>query len=283
MQKVAVAIIHGMGNQKDDYADKCISLIKENFTKKLTHLTEDVTSQLVIEPVFWAEVFEKREDCLFDKYFDKCFDNHELNYKELRKFVIQYLGDTIAYQPIKSKMQNYERVHQKIKTTLTTLSKKAGDQAPLCVISHSLGSAIASNFFYDLEDSNSGINECTPIEKGETLTLFYTLGTTLPLWSLRYHDFNEPINIPSKSIQNFHPNLKGEWVNFYDKDDILGYPLKTVNDSYKHAVDEDRGVSVGGLLTGWNPSCHNKYLTDIKVIERIVDGLIETWKHVNNI
>jgi len=33
----------------------------------------------------------------------------------------------------------------------------------------------------------------TPLERGETLTLLYTLGSPIAIWSLRYPDFGVPI------------------------------------------------------------------------------------------
>ena len=215
--------------------------------------------------------------------FKQTVVNNHLRYQDLRRFVIQYVGDVVAYQPVETAGHNYERVHEMIGESLYILAKDAGDDAPLCVISHSLGIVIASNYFYDLQVDKSDAIKLSPLEKGNTLTLFYTLGTTLPLWSLRYYNFNRPINIPSKELQNFHPGLKGEWINFYDKDDVLGYPLKDVSEHYNTAVDEDRKVNVGGLFTSWNPLCHINYFKDKDVVEPIVDGLVRTWRQINNI
>jgi len=281
MQKVATVIIHGIGEQNSNFAFETCKLINRKFEEKLYGLIDDPSSQLVIEPICWSKVFSYKEQLLFDDVLQD-----HLNYHKLRKFVIKYFGDAIAYQRVESAEQNYDMVHNEVSKALTALSEKAGKKAPLCVIAHSLGSTIASNYFYDLQfklnDVNWNINAHTPLERGETLTLFYTLGSTLPLWSLRYHHFSSPINIPSETLKEIHPNLDGEWVNFYDKDDILGYPLKAINDSYRKAVNEDKEVSVGGIM-GWTPTCHTKYLTDVNVIGRVVDGLVKTWKNVNDI
>ncbi|WP_066298654.1 chemotaxis protein [Bacillus sp. FJAT-29937] len=282
-KKLAVAIIHGMGNQKDGFAKNMIVMINQTFAKKLEDAVEDPASYLMFEPILWAPVFAGRQE----KLFERMVQENKLNYQGSRKFIVTYIGDVIAYQLVETAKQNYERVHEKIGEGLNSLSKKAGDQAPLCVISHSLGSVIASNYFYDLQfkqrDVACIVNETSPLEKGETLTLFYTMGTTLPLWSLRYYNFNRPINIPSKNLQKYYPSLKGEWINFYDKDDVLGFPLRSVDENYYHAVNEDREVNVGDLLTSWNPLSHTGYVKDMDVIEPIVDGLVRTWRQINNL
>ncbi|QUW23546.1 chemotaxis protein [Sporosarcina sp. Marseille-Q4063] len=277
-KKLAVAIIHGIGEQTEGYAEKTIALINKKFSEKLNRLVEDPSSYLIIQPIVWSQVFAERERDLFKK---TVLENH-LRYQDLRKFVIQYVGDVVAYQPVETAGHNYEKVHEMIGESLNLLANEAGDDAPLCVISHSLGSVIASNYVYDLQMKKGDARSLSPLEKGDTLTLFYTLGTTLPLWSLRYYNFNRPINIPSKELRNFYPGLKGEWINFYDKDDILGYPLKGVSENYNLAVDEDRKVNVGGLFTSWNPLCHKKYFKDKDVIDPIVDGLVRTWRQINN-
>ncbi|EJQ93789.1 chemotaxis protein (plasmid) [Bacillus mycoides] len=292
MTKIAVAIIHGIGEQKPEFADKMIALIKERFQQELIHFIDEPALELVFKPISWSELFAEREK----DFFQKIVLDENLYFNDLRRFVIHYLGDAIAYQPVETVKHNYERVHDKVKhnyervhdkvkQNLNELSKKAGETAPLCIISHSLGSVIASNYFYDLQFKNntqdSIIDKLSPLEEGETLTLFYTLGTTLPLWSLRYHDFNRPINIPSKKLDNFHPGLKGEWINFYDKDDILGYPLRGVDESYKDAVTEDKEINIGGLMTSWNPLSHLAYFIDNDVIDSIVESLVRTWKYIN--
>ncbi|CAM5220799.1 Chemotaxis protein OS=Ureibacillus acetophenoni OX=614649 GN=SAMN05877842_11043 PE=4 SV=1 [Ureibacillus acetophenoni] len=282
-KKVAVAIIHGMGNQKEGFANETMAKINKTFTEKMKHLVEDPASQLVIQPVLWATVFRDSEENLYNKLVR----DNRLHYQGLRCFLINYLGDAIAYQPVETAKHNYEKVHEKIGEGLNNLSKKAGDNAPLCVIAHSLGTVMAINYFYDLQfkrdEVTTIINNSSPLEKGDTLTLFYTMGTSLPLWSLRYTNFNRPIHIPSKNLQHYYPGLHGEWVNFYSKNDVLGFPLKPVNENYHAAIDEDREVRVGNILTSWNPFCHTAYLTDMRVIERIVEGLVRTWRQINNL
>lgn len=280
--KIAVAILHGMGSQKKSFAKKTIVKINSQFQKRMKELGEDPTEKLVIQPVLWAPVFESEEANLFQSTVRA----KKLHYQHLREFVIEYLGDAVAYQPVEELKQNYDKVHQRVGKELHTLSEKAGKQAPLCVLSHSLGAVIASNYFYDLqmklEDTTCVIDSLSPLERGDTLTLFYTMGTTLPIWYLRYDNFTRPINIPSENLEKHHANLKGEWINFYNKNDIFGLPLKPVNENYHAAVSEDREVNVGNLLTSWNPFSHNSYLTDKKVIQAVVEGLVRTWRAVND-
>ena len=55
---------------------------------------------------------------------------------------------------------------------------------------------------------------------------------------------------------------KAKWLNYYDPDDILGYPLKSINEPYDNTVSEDIPINVGGLFSSWNPLSHIEYWTD---------------------
>lgn len=281
-QKIAVAFLHGAGTPDEDFAKEMIRKIKKGFSSKLG--IDNAEDELVFEAVFWSAVFEEEEKLLLQRLQK----NTDLDYTRLRRFVVEFLADAVAYQPTKQGNQNYDQVNSFLAESIRKLKVKAGQNAPLCIVSHSLGSVVASNYFYDLqfERGNIGpktnnITSNTPIEQAETLALFYTIGSPLALWSMRFPDFGVPIHVPSPSINKIHPHIQGEWVNFYDKDDVLAFPLKGLNKHYQTTVTADIVVRAGGWLTGWTPLSHSKYNTDTEVIKPIVDGLIRTWEEVN--
>lgn len=276
-QKIAVIIVHGLGTQKKDYADKFMNKLRETFSGA-SGISDD---QLAMEAVHWADIFALREE----DFIRGSILPHRLRYRRLRQYVIHHLADAVAYQPVESEGQNYEAVHRTISEALHRLSLSAGPSAPLCVISHSLGSVIASNFFYDLQCSSRGhrlvIDPTSPLERGELLTMFYTLGTTLPLWSMRYRDFDKPIEVPALELKQYHEQLLGEWVNFYDRDDILAYPLKSINEAYDRTVRQDIQVNVGNWLTSWNPWSHSGYFDSPSILAYIASNLAITWRAAN--
>ncbi|UOR10547.1 chemotaxis protein [Halobacillus amylolyticus] len=281
-QKLAVAILHGAGTPEEHFAEKMIGKIYKNFAKKLK--IKNPEKELVFEPVYWSSIFEAGENRLWER-LQKGTD---LDYVRLRRFAVEFLADAVAYQPTSVADSNYDKVHALLAQSLNKLQEKTGPNAPLCVISHSLGSIVASNYFYDLQFKQENIGDHTRrstsntgLEQGKTLALFYTMGSPMALWSLRFIDFGFPIHVPSPSIKKYYSNLQGEWLNFYDKDDILAYPLKGLNDHYQTFVTKDIQVNAGGLLTSWTPFSHSKYDTDKDVITSIVDGLVRTWEEVN--
>lgn len=54
--------------------------------------------------------------------------------------------------------------------------------------------------------------------------------------------------MPSLKLRSHYPKLFGEWVNFYDQADVIGYPLKELNGDYRREVTSDRRVLAGARL-----------------------------------
>jgi len=284
--RIAVAVIHGIGIQGPDFAEPLIHELTDRFADAVDMTLEEARGALVFEAVHWAPVLQEAQTRLLERVQA----GHDLDYGGLRHFMVDFAGDAIAYQPAPKDRDVYDSVHTVLAESLRSLAHKAGPRAPLCVIAHSLGTIIASNYFYDLTQSrrpgmvSSAVREVkrsTPIENGETLTLLYTLGSPIAVWSLRYADFGLPISVPSPRLGDHHPGLEGEWVNYYDPDDVLGYPLRPLNDGYEEAVTEDVAVNVGGLLTSWNPASHTGYWTDNDVTKPIAGALAKLWQAVN--
>lgn len=280
-QKIAVAIIHGIGRTAVDFADGMMSDLRNRFVK-----AGAPADGLVMKPVFWSPVVQGEEDELSRR----TKAGGPTAWRRLREFMVSFAGDAIAYQPVPGDRSVYDRVHKEAAKIFRALSEEAGAKAPLCVIAHSLGTIVASNYIYDLQThprknliSDHVLAEMgqTPLEKGETLTMLYTLGSPIALWNLRYTDFGMPVRVPSPELAGHWPGLSGEWVNFYDKDDVIGYPLKSVNPAYGEAVTKDRAVEVGSFWTGWTPMSHVQYWADKKVTRPIARALADVWKTVN--
>jgi hypothetical protein len=283
MQKIAVAIVHGVGRQEPGFAGPMIQALRRRFGKAVPEAPPDA---LVFRPVYWAPVLEVEEGELWRRMKQ----GGAMDYLWLRRFMVYFAADAIAYQPMPGETSKYNAVHAVMAGALRELAAEAGATAPLCVIAHSLGTVIASNYFYDLQvfhrkplvpnEVVAGMGN-TPLEWGETLARFYTMGSPIAIWSLRYADFGVPVVVPSPGLPRHHPRLRGEWANYYDRDDVIGYPLRHLNGAYRETVAADREVSVGGLLAGWNPLCHEAYWTAGSVVGPVAEALAEAWRAVN--
>jgi hypothetical protein len=280
-QKIAVAIVHGVGKTEPGFADGMMKALRRRFADEGAS-----TDDLVMRPVHWSPVLQSLEDELAQRLKR----SGSLGYGRLRDFMMSFAGDAIAYQPGARERVIYDRVHAVMAESLRALAAEAGGTAPLAVIAHSLGTIIASNYFYDLQvraeknllsEPVLAAKGDTPLENGETFSLLYTLGSPLAVWSLRYKDFGAPLVVPSTGLARHWPGITGEWVNYYDKNDVIGYPLKSINPAYDAAVKADQPVSVGNFFTTLTPLCHTQYWTDRSVTSPIAQALAGLWRQAN--
>ena len=260
-KELGVLTVHGMGEQKKDYAN---SMIEELHDQIFGDSVSIENSDIAWEAGYWADDIQGDQDQLW-KTLSK---NPNMSCTKLRRFVVSALGDAVGYQRVSSpdggRKDYYEKFHQSINESLKNLRQKTGDDdKPLIVIAHSLGSVIMSNYIWDAQQ---GKVPGTAFERMETLAGFITFGSTIPLFALAYNQ-RQNFQFPPDKIGDYFPNANPnrvrraiKWINFFDADDVLGYPIRHLGPSYR--MVQDKEVNVGGLLTFWNPFSHTGYWTD---------------------
>jgi hypothetical protein len=254
--KLGILVVHGMGSQKDPhFADKMI----DEVNGRVNDLGLNPHG-LAWQPVYWADLLEPQENNLWRKLSK----NHKLNFEDLRKFVLSNLGDAVAYQrEPDSSPDVYERIHTRVHDCVASLRAKLDDQdAPLTVMAHSLGSYVMSNYIWDQQrQNNAAIPSPTEFEKMRTLCTLITFGCNIALFSLALQTY---IGITFPPDELVEP-LKGaaRWLNYFDPQDILSYPVKPLSDGYANNPQiEDLEINVGNIFTSWNPLSHDQYWTD---------------------
>ncbi len=278
---IAIAFLHGIGRTEPGYSAWMQRALARRFARLLGPGSPDPREALVFEELNWSAALQFREDRLWRRLLP----DGPMRYKSLRRFLVDFAADAIAYQPAPSDRTAYDAIHRDVARSFARLAERAGARAPLCVIAHSLGTVIASNYLYDLmKRENSfmcptvrAIINGTALERAETFALFYTLGSPIALWSLRFPRFGEPVRFPIAALTRHHPSLEPAWINVYDPDDVVGYPLRALNSSYRAAVTEDRAVDVGSIFTRWNPLSHTGYWKSRGVADAIAESLAEVW------
>ncbi len=261
IKNVNIAIIHGMGEQQVGY-----SKIFQTKVINSLNVRGFETDCVRFEEIFWADVLSEQEE----KVFERANYSDDLTYRGMRKFFANALGDAIAYQPrVKStsdSIEVYECIHNILDTSFERLYE-ADPNAPLVFIAHSLGTIIASNYIWDNQHSNYGLKE--PLDK---LTGFITCGSPLGIWTLRYKTLGNSITFPHKGLQAKYKE-KAKWINLYDRDDVIAYPLKNINDGYKNNLTIEKEINVGRTLEHWNPMSHTGYLEDADFVSEVVEYL----------
>jgi pimeloyl-ACP methyl ester carboxylesterase len=260
--KLGVLVIHGMGSHQTDYAQGMIGEVSRRLAER--HSDPDAVCW---EPVFWSGALQARQD----KLWKRLSGGEDLDFVRLRKFMIGAMGDAVAYLGTPTRRPGtYERIHSIVLGHLKKLRRNLGGDKPLVVMAHSLGSVIMSNYIWDRQQRyRSGVYGRTSFERMETLAGLVTFGSSLPLFTLTRYPIVS-IRFPSRKLRRFFPvgtrsahiRSAAKWLNFFDADDILGYPLKPISPSYNRNVSRDIEINVGGILSSWNPISHSKYWLD---------------------
>jgi len=68
-------------------------------------------------------------------------------------------------------------------------------------------------------------------ESMQNLAGIITFGCNIPLFTFAYNHV-KPIEFPPSNLDS-KLKQKAKWINYYDSDDILGYPLKPINAEYR--------------------------------------------------
>ena len=282
--KVAALVIHGIGDQPGEFADEFIEEV-EQWLQKTHNLPK---GKVAFEPVHWAPILETTQRELFNEMNQR----GELDFIGLRQFVMSALSDAASYRKIPGDSGSaYERIHEEITDSLRRLEHKLGvpddlDKVPLVVIAHSLGGFIMSNHIWDEQKTDADGNRVSargksPFQRMDTLASFVTFGCNIPLFvpANVVTSKVQPIQVPSGPLKARNiPDLDkvAGWFNYYDPDDILGWPI---NPLYAKAgatpVVHDKAINAGGWLAAWNPASHSKYWTDNDFTKPVARHLAE--------
>ena len=256
---LAIITVHGIGDTPEDYYKG----LERKLRKAVGRDTWD--DRVHLESVYYQGLLQGNQEDMWDAMDDK----YNLRWDFLRKFMLFAFSDAAAIEhSLRREGQKlYRAVHQTIATAFDNAYEALGNEAkPVILIAQSLGAQEVSNYIWDaqnnkrlFEQPGDGDDAQRDFRRFGTCRHFVTTGCNIPL-------FKAGLNDP----QNFaRPNAEFTWINFFDRDDVLGYPLRTMAGSYDVGWLEDHEVSVGGFLTGWNPVSHIKYWTDNDVISPV--------------
>jgi len=258
----AIITVHGMGDTNINYY--------KSIGKKLRQAVGKDTwdSRVHLESVYYQDLLQGNQE----EYWEDSDDEHGLRWDFLRKFMLFAFSDAAS---IEHSLHNdkvlYKAVHQKIATAFDNAYIALGNEAkPVFLIAQSLGGQEVSNYIWDAQANQHffsapgpGDAEQKAFRRFSTCKQFITTGCNIPVFKAGLID--------PKNFQR--PNDDFTWHNYFDVDDVLGYPVKKMAPSFDVDWVNDLKVSVGGFFTGWNPASHTKYWTDKDVVGPIAQDI----------
>ena len=182
----------------------------------------------------------------------------------LRQFVLYALSDPATYAYRAGKAGSiYLQVHYEIAAKLQALCAKPDPDGRVVAVAHSLGAHVLSNYIWDAQAAlradddaaaQAALLESEDYRCIQTIARVLTAAPNITLFVA---------GLPE--VQPFaKPAADFAWHSFYDKDDVLGWPLRPlppgVDSSYADLVTIERRINVGGLRWSWNPKSHTEYL-----------------------
>ena len=285
--RVGVLLVHGMGNPTASFA---VPLVE-----RLVRALAPDDARVAFEACYWADLLQGQQDRTWARLQRK-----PMRHERARRWIVGTLGDPVSYLAgyLRQGEPAYAAVHARLRARLVDLARRVGGDAPLVVLAHSLGGVVASNYVWDEQRRHGAVHPHarratpgapttgahpapgvgahgpasageTPMERMETLAALVTYGCSIPLF-LPPSPPIECIRFPPPTLA---PRLRAvaTWLNVYDPDDLLGYPIGDVWDVTHGTTITDVPLEVGGALVGWTPWVHTRYDTDAGFVALVRD------------
>ena len=264
---LAIAVIHGVGWQQAGYSNAMMAEIGRRLSQD-----HGVDSERVAwGEVHWAPVTEARQ-----RAYMSSVQREELHWVDLREALVSFLGDAAAYRRVHgSETSAYTRIHGVVRQTIDDLYERLGNRdQPFVILAHSLGGHIMSNYIWDLQAGHVPTQGLSRFARMDTLVGMVTFGCNIPIFALA-HETPTPFEFPSAALPAAWAG-KARWLNYFDRDDVLAYPIKSLGGLYAELPAlEDIPINVGGFWSRWNPKSHTEYWTDASFTEPVARYLAE--------
>src|SRR5438270_253901 len=180
--KLGILVVHGMGSQTQEGFTKSTDAMIARIAEELRRNQLDPAA-IAWQRGYWGDILQRHEDELLKKKMSAS----ALGWMWLRHFVIDNIGDAVAYQREPNSPDDfYCQIHDRIHGELLQLRAQLGNaDAPLIILAHSLGGYIMSTYIWDRQHhSKDDKYGQTALERMETLASIITFGCNIAIFSL---------------------------------------------------------------------------------------------------
>lgn len=277
MKKVALITLHGMGITPENYADELSS--------DLAHRLGSDFSSLHIGPVYYKGILLENEKRIWKRV------GQRVRWDGLRQFLLFGFADAAGLESSKSLGHSvYSQAQARLARELYLAREAMGHDGPIVVLAQSLGGQVASCYFWDAQTQAESDDVQVGIWKGiRTFEVGIAGPNSLTEEDINFlrgrtvrHVVTTGCNIPifvaaraTQEILPIRPNDSFKWTNYYDKDDVLGWPLADLSEQYREVVTDIQVNAGGGILgwitSSWNPMSHLQYWRDDEILDPLAD------------
>lgn len=261
MKDVGLITIHGMGKTKVNYYDD----LEEKLKKKL----KSNWTRVSFQNVQYAPYLQDPQNALWRKMVAE--SDNDLDSTKIRQFFLYGFGDagSLEYSAYHDHVK-YLEVQREVQKAIDRvyLDFQEDKTKPIVIIAQSLGCQVISNYLWDaqngrhiFENGDSTDQNRSNFRKLKSLKHLITTGCNIPLFVSGLEQ-RKCFSLPNEDFQ---------WDNYYDPQDVLGWPLAQLDSSYE--IVNDHHIDVGGIFTGWNPASHSAYWKDQDIVTPLVNIL----------
>lgn len=263
-KELALITIHGMGGIDKNYYKGFESIISSMMGKKWEHIS--------MKPVFYDFILERPQE----KLWETMVKYNKLDNEFLRRIFLSSFSDATSLEHSqKTDKELYIRVQYEIFMALDmALAEMAGGVSkPVVLVAYSLGCQVISSYIWDAQNNlNLFGEEGKKILNGKVINDFHRLKTLSNLITI---GCNIPLFVAGLEKRECFKKLNEDfiWDNYYDQDDVLGWPLKQLGDSY--SLINDHNIDVGDIFTSWNFMCHLDYWKNKTIVKNLLNIILE--------
>jgi len=254
---IGVLVLHGMGGHEGDFDARFREAL-------LAQLPAPQRRQVVWQPVHYNSALQARQEATWGRMHGERLGG-PVN-RKLRQFLIGAIGDLMTYgnTQIVEARRPYLAVHRVVRDAVRDLYRQipAGrrQSTPVLVFAQSMGCQVFSNYLWDVQRGR-GLWQDETLEEFDgvpTLRCLVTTGCSIPLLVSGLS--------PNETRAFNRPAPGFRWINYFDPDDPLGWPLKPLSsgfaNSYDAMVNRDEPINVGAAQ-----GSHLKYWADRQFVK----------------
>jgi len=269
-QEVILISVHGMGDTPDDFDAEFEEAIADR-------LGSSDWNRVYYDRVYYQPILQDNQETVFESMRSRS----EIDWIKLRKFLLYGFSDAAGLERrAQAPNSPYTQAQRMIVDTLDRAFDFCGGSRPVVIVAHSLGCQVVSSYLWDAQRTaaSQGVfagNGPAGAPRGSdkdkhrrlrSLRYLYTTGCNIPIFVAGLAQ--NKIKAPKTATGGYAIR----WKNFYDEDDVLGWPLKPLSPDHRRAVYRDYEINANGGLFGtiagsWNPISHTGYWTDADVLK----------------
>ncbi|HEY5646883.1 MAG TPA: hypothetical protein VIS76_13110 [Pseudomonadales bacterium] len=270
---VVVLAVHGMGDTPPDFANE----LEE---KLAASLGPAGWARVHFASIYYQSVLQANQERVM-----RAMRSEDLDGIRLRRFLLYGFSDAAGMERRAANPGSpYQQAQKIIRGVLKEAYETVGGAKPVVIIAQSLGCQVISNYLWDAQKAGKagqGVWKSPTTKRGspldsflrlKSLRFFYTTGCNIPIFLAGFPQ--EKI----LAVKTADGGYAFRWNNYYDEDDVLGWPLKPLSPSYGQAVYRDYAINANGTLLGsithgWNALSHTRYWTDADVLKPLATDI----------